>query len=74
MSNSNKNLDFLKVFILLFVIVLGFIYVNNIKKDIKYADFECPQCGSDEVLDLGDDIHGRQHYQCADCQIQMFDF
>lgn len=46
-------------------------WVKNIKAQVAYADFNCPTCGSSEVLDYGETRHG-MHYQCYDCKMEFY--
>lgn len=50
------------------VIILGCAYIHNLKSNIDYADIECPKCGSNEVLDYGEDEQGNHDCQCYDCK------
>ena len=53
------------------VIIAAAIHINCLRNNIDYVDFDCPQCGSYEVLDLGEDIDGMTKAKCADCGVEM---
>ena len=55
----------------IFVIVLLIGWVQHLKAQVAYADFNCPVCGSDEVLDFGETEYGR-HSQCFDCKTEFY--
>lgn len=46
-------------------------WVQHLKAQVSYADFNCPVCGSDDVLDFGETDHGR-HSQCYDCKAEFY--
>jgi transposase-like protein len=54
------------------IILIYFIsaFVNTAAA-VKYADFECPVCNSDFVLDYGTDFEGTHNYQCYECKVQF---
>jgi len=56
-----------QILLLAIVIVLGTIWINNIKSHVKYVDMECPVCYGVEVLDFGFNDNGEQRCHCADC-------
>jgi len=60
------NKTTLQVIVLAAVIIIGSIWIHNIRSGIEYADFECPMCESNEVLKLHSE-NGTTNYECADC-------
>ncbi len=57
--------------ILAVVIIAGTAWIRSLKAQVAYADFDCPICGNDEVLDYGETERGR-HSQCFDCKAQFY--
>lgn len=53
------------------IIIAGTAWIRSTKAQIAYADYSCPVCGSDEVLDYGETAHGR-HAQCFDCKTEFY--
>lgn len=46
-------------------------WVQHLKAQVSYADFNCPVCGSDEVLDFGDSELGKKCH-CYDCKTEFY--
>lgn len=67
---TKTNKTALQVIILAAVIIFGFAWIHSIKSNIEYADFECPVCGSCEVLKLHTDDDGNTDYKCPDCHTE----
>ena len=65
-TKATKN-DYLKLGFIIFVVFVAAIRINRLRSNINYVDFDCPKCGSNEVLDLGQDIDGTTRAKCADC-------
>ena len=63
--------DYLKFGFIILVVIVVAVHINHLRSNIDYVDFECPQCGSCEVLDLGEDIDGMTAAKCADCGVEM---
>ena len=66
----SKN-GYIKLGFIILVIIVSAIHINHLRSNIDYARFECPRCGSCEVLDLGEDIDGMTKAKCADCGVEM---
>ena len=49
-------------------IIIGGIYINHLRSQVKYVDMPCPSCGSSEVLDFGLTDEGDQRAHCFDCK------
>lgn len=47
------------------------LYIYNVKRHIHYADFQCPICGSSEVVETGINIEGEPTYECMGCRRTM---
>lgn len=60
-----------QIIILVVMIILGTLWVNNIKSRVKYVDTECPVCYGCEILDFGYNDIGEQKCHCADCGIEF---
>ena len=66
----SKN-GYIKLRFIIVVISVSAIHINHLRSNIDYAIFECPRCGSCEVLDLGEDIDGTMKAKCVDCGVEM---
>ncbi len=64
-----KEKILLTVAVVALCVALG--WVKSLKAQVDYADFNCPTCGSNEVLDYGETHHGT-HYQCYDCKTEFY--
>ena len=71
MKTNIAKSDCLKLGLIILVIIVAAIHINHLRSNIDYVDFDCPQCGSCEVLDLGEDIDGTTTAKCADCGVEM---
>ena len=71
MKTKATKSDYLKLGFIILVVIVGAIHINRLRSNINYADFDCPKCGSNEVLDLGQDIDGMTRAKCADCGVEM---
>ena len=69
-TKATKN-DYLKLGFIILVVIVGAIHINRLRSNINYVDFDCPKCGSNEVLDLGQDIDGTTKAKCADCGVEV---
>ena len=69
-TKGTKN-DYLKLGFIILAIIVGAIHINRLRSNINYVDFDCPKCGSNEVLNLGQDIDGMTRAKCADCGVEM---
>lgn len=69
-TKATKN-DYLKLGFIILVVIVGAIHINRLRSNINYVDFDCPKCGSNEVLELGQDIDGTTKAKCADCGVEM---
>ena len=71
MKTNIAKSDCLKLGLIILVIIVAAIHINHLRSNIDYVDFDCPQCGSCEVLDLGEDIDGMTRAKCADCGVEI---
>ena len=69
-TKVTKN-DYLKLGFIILVVIVGAIHINRLRSNINYVDFDCPKCGSNEVLNLGQDIDGLTRAKCADCGVEV---
>ena len=69
-TKATKN-DYLKLGFIILVVIVGAIHINRLRSNINYVDFDCPKCGSNEVLDLGQDIDGMTKAKCSDWGVEM---
>ena len=69
-TKATKN-DYLKLGFIILVVIVGAVHINRLIGNINYVDFDCPKCGSNEVLDLGQDIDGMTRAKCADCGVEV---
>ena len=69
-TKATKN-DYLKLGFIILVVIVGAIHINRLRSNINYVDFDCPKCGSNEVLNLGQDIDGLTRAKCADCGVEV---
>ena len=63
--------DYLKLGFIILAIIVAAIHISHLRSNIDYVDFDCPKCGSNEVLDLGEDIDGTTRAKCADCLVDL---
>ena len=71
MKTKATKRDYIKLGFIILVIIASVIHINHPRSNIGYIDFDCPRCGSCEVLDLGEDIDGMTKVKCADCGVEM---
>ena len=71
MKTKATKSDYLKLGFIILVIIVAAVHINRLRSNIDYVDFDCPECGSSEVLDLGEDIDGMSKAKCADCGVEM---
>ena len=69
-TKVTKN-DYLKLGFIILVVIVAAFHISRLRSNIDYVDFDCPKCGSNEVLDLGQDIDGLTKAKCADCGVEM---
>ena len=67
METKATKSDYLKLGFIILIVIVAAVHVNRLRSNIDYVDFDCPECGSSEVLDLGEDIDGTTRAKCADC-------
>ena len=63
--------NYLKLGFIILAIIVAAIHINRLRSNINYVDFDCPKCGSNEVLNLGQDIDGLTRAKCADCGVEV---
>ena len=72
-----KNINKETVFIVLGVLLIASltIYTHHLRSKIDYLDCNCPVCGSEEVVDFGED-HLNQSLgtkgHCFDCGTEFY--
>ena len=71
MKTKATKSDYLKLGFIILVVIVGAIHINRLRSNINYVDFDCPKCGSNEVLDLCQDIDGLTRAKCADCGVEV---
>ena len=71
MKTKATKSDYLKLGFIILVVIVGAIHINRLRSNINYVEFDCPKCGSNEVLDLGEDIDGMTKAKCADCGVEV---
>ena len=71
MKTKATKRDYIKLGFIILVIIASAIHINHLRNNIDYVDFDCPRCGSCEVLDLGEDIDGMTKAKCDDCGVEM---
>ena len=69
-TKATKN-DYLKLGFIILPIIVAAIHINRLRSNIDYVGFDCPKFGSNEVLDLGQDIDGMTKAKCADCGVEV---
>lgn len=57
--------------LVLIALLIG--YTKHLKAQVRRTGFECPMCGSDEVLDLGETDNNGRHAQCYDCKAEFYE-
>ena len=71
MKTKTSKSDYLKFGFIILAIIVAAIHISHLRGNIDYVDFDCPKCGSNEVIDLGQDIDGMTRAKCADCGVEM---
>ena len=71
MKTKATKSDYLKLGFIILVIIVAAVHINRLRSNIDYADFDCPKCGSHEVLNLGQEIDGTTKAKSADCGVEM---
>ena len=71
MKTKASKSDYLKLGFIILAVIVAAIHVNRLRSNIDYADFDCPECGSSEVLNLGHDIDGTTKAKCACCGVEI---
>ena len=71
MKTKATKSDYLKLGFSILASIAAAVHSNRLRSNINYVDFDCPKCGSNEVLDLGHDIDGMTRAKCADCGVEM---
>ena len=71
MKKKATKSDYLKLGFIILAVIMAADYVNHLRSNIDYVDFDCPECGSSEVLDLGEAIDGMTKAKCAGCGVEV---
>ena len=71
MKTKATKSDYLKLGFIILTVIVAAVHVNRLRSNIDYVDFDCPKCGSNEVLNLGQDIDGLTRAKCADCGVEV---
>lgn len=71
MKTKATKSDYLKLGFIILTVIVAAVHVNRLRSNIDYVDFDCPECGSSEVLDLGEDIDGMTKAKCAGCGVEV---
>ena len=71
MKTKATKSDYIKLGFIILVVIVGAIHISHLRSNIDYVDFDCPKCGSNEVLDLGQDIDGTTKAKCAGCGVEI---
>ena len=71
MKTKAAKSDYLKLGFIILTVIVAAVHINRLRSNIDYADFDCPKCGSNEVLNLGQEIDGTTKAKCADCGVEM---
>lgn len=71
MKKKATKSDCLKLGFIILAIIVAAVHINRLRSNIDYVDFDCPKCGSCEVLDLGHDIDGMIRAKCAECGVEV---
>ena len=71
MKTKATKSAYLKFGFIILAIIVAAVHINRLRSNINYVDFDCPKCGSNEVLDLGQDIDGTTKAKCADCGVEV---
>ena len=71
MKTKATKSDYLKLGFIILVVIVAAIHISHLRSNINYVDFDCPKCGSNEVLNLGQDIDGTTKAKCAGCGVEI---
>ena len=71
MKTKATKSDYLKLGFIILAIIAAAIHISHLRSNIDYVDFDCPECGSSEVLDLGENIDGMTKAKCAGCGVEV---
>ena len=71
MKTKASKSDYLKLGFIILVVIVAAVHINHLRSNIGYVGFDCPVCGSNEVLDLGEDIDGTTKAKCSVCGVNM---
>lgn len=71
MKTKATKSDYLKLGFIILTLVVVAVHISHLRSNIDYVDFDCPKCGSNEVLNFGEDIDGMTKTKCADCGVEM---
>lgn len=71
MKTKATKSDYLKLGFIILALVVVAVHISHLRSNIDYVGFDCPKCGSNEVLNLGKDIDGMTRVKCADCGVEM---
>ena len=69
METKATKSDYLKLGFIILAIIVAAVHVNRLCNNIDYVDFDCSECGSCEVLNLGQEIDGTTKAKGADCGV-----
>lgn len=68
--NATKS-DYLKLGFIILALIAVAVHISHLRSNNDYVDFNCLKCGSNEVLNFGEDIDGMTKTKCADCGVEM---
>lgn len=71
MKTKATKSDYLKLGFIILTLVVVAVHISHLRSNIDYVDFDCPKCGSNEVIDLGQDIDGMARVKYTDCGVEM---
>ena len=71
MKTKATKSDYLKLGFIILVVIVAAVHISHLRSNIDYVDFDCLKCGSNEVLNFGEDIDGMTRAKCADCGVEM---
>lgn len=71
MKTKATKSDYLKLGFIILAVIMAAVYINRLRSNIDYVGFDCPECGSNEVLNLGQEIDGTTKAKCASCGVEM---
>ena len=71
MKKKATKSDYIKLGFIILVVIVAAVHISHLRSNIDYVDFDCLKCGSNEVLNFGEDIDGMTRAKCADCGVEM---